>query len=200
MNYSFSRLIVVVENTVEAEQVIKLLVTLHDSAGNDYYDFRANALLDTRVLALSELSKYTSTNNAVRLDDLPYHTLPRVSKVVPSQATILKVRAAVAAAGRVWDVAATNEDARTPVNQRGDKLGPCGFGSVITFDSNSEITQALLAINAAEAIALREGYMMFGIGKHFSQILLVNEAGARAAAEFLTTELGQAFFPDSHLD
>lgn len=193
-HFSFSKIIVIVKTTEEVEDIINQLRNLyHSKSTNSGRAYNLGVIENTYVLALDDLSKITKEANLVKLEDLPLHSMPKIEKIIVKEQTIEKVKQALAAASEIH-----YNNSKEYFEKNGD-TGPCGYASVITWDSSSEITQALIDLERVDSYA--DGYYHINKFKSFiSQSIDVNEAGAIAAAKYLTKELAQHFSYQSRWD
>ena len=196
----FSKIIIIVKTQSEVSEIINLLTALHDSGGNNYYEFENNIFYNIHVVALDDLVDLENFP-VIRLDDLPTAQLPKIEIVNPTQETLTKVPIVLQKAGKIWEKAAKDQEKIQPKGSKGIPIGLCGFGRIMTYQSNTEVTQALLKLGIAHSIPEEEGYMIFDVGNcHHSQNVDINFAGAAAAAAFLSKEFGQKFHAVSKLD
>lgn len=190
-DHQFNRIVILVHTAKEARWFLDRLKTLHDNPHNNYdWAFSRTALERTRVLALEDISGDLALNESLRLEDLPAVSLKRFCKPIPSSETLDRVRSAVAKARSAAKLAAE----ANPSN------GLFGFSWVVTYDAQTEVSEALLAFNHAESTGDR-GYRVYEVMKDVHSLMIDTvEAAAKAAAEVLTSELGQKFFMNSRLD
>lgn len=192
--FSFSKIIVFVKTEEEAAGVIELLQHLRHSGTTNFereYDLRA--IENTFILSIDSLSKIDKELTSVRFDDLPLNTIPKVEKIEVKAETIEKVRNALEKAAEI----AYNESRR--IHKESDDNGICGWAWIITYVSNSEITQALVDLGKTSSFG--KGYYKINLEREFAaQSLYIDEAGKRKAAEYLAKELGQNFTIHSDLD
>jgi hypothetical protein len=189
----FSRIIIIVKTKAESEEIIEHLIHLIHSHGTNFdrlYDLKSIA--HSYVLAIEDLDKLTNDTVNVKLDDLPLSKVPRLPKIVVSQETLQKVKAAVENATTICF-----EASKKDFEQNGD-YDICGFCTVVTYIVKSEITQALINLELADSYG--KGYYAIRIRSYPTQGLGNQEIGHRAAAEYLTTELGQNFSTHSNWD
>lgn len=189
-DHKFSRIVILVHTEREAEWFLDRLKTLHDNPYNKYdWAFSKVALERTNVLALENISKDLALNDSLRLEDLQTVSLKGFFRTTPSPDTVEKVKRAVAKARSAAKLAA---DAN-PSN------GLFGFACVVTYDAQTEVTEALLALKLAESTGDR--YRVDEVMKDVhSSMIDTLEAAAEVAADILTTELGQKFIMSSRLD
>jgi hypothetical protein len=186
-HHGFSKLIILVQTDKEAEQIVEELRNQYDAGYNDFdLEYNKKLLTNTSVLSVESLSRLSINLQTIRLDDLPLRAIPKIKEVKVSDATLEKVAAAVAEAQR--RAHAASQELYTRI---GD-AGIAGFSNLATHDGHSEITQALLRLGHADAAG--GSYMLYGITSFPVQSIDVNEAGARAAAAYLSEALGQPFY------
>jgi hypothetical protein len=131
-----------------------------------------------------------------RIEDLASAHRLVATREEPTPALLERVRAAVAKAREASTAAGTDFWAKSPRM----KDGYVGSADVVTTDSTSAVTAALLACSLAEP---RHGeyYVVDALGEHHrEQALCYNEAVAQAACDCLAAELGDIFFVRSRLD
>jgi hypothetical protein len=191
---TFSKIIVIVKTLEESERVIEQLKNLYHSKSTNYGRvYNLKVITNTYVLTLDEVAKITKDPSLVKLDDLPLHSIPKIQEIKASKEVQQKVKAAVIKA---------SEKSYEAIKQYAEKYGdsgPCGRADVVTWKSNSEITQALIDLELASSFA--EGYYYVDNLKPYPiQSLDANEAGANAAAIYLKSELGEFFSYRSRWD
>lgn len=191
---SFARVVVIVETVEECKLVIDRLKNLfHSKSTNRGREYNLDLITNTRVLALEELAKFSDNPALARLDDLPLHHIPKISKVYVPQELMDKVKNAVAEASEIF-MSAMNKH----VQVHGDS-GLCGWSHVVAQSPNSKITEALITLKLASSYA--QGLYYIRVSKHSNiQSIDAHEAGATAAAEYLTQVLGEPFSYESTYD
>lgn len=197
----FSQIIVFVKTVKERDNLIDHLKNLfHSKMTNRGLEYNLRAIENTYVLSLDELADLKKDISLIKFDDLPLKSIPKIQKIDVKPETLDRVRRAIEEASKVSLKASTDFYDNYPmVNEKGEKLGPCGFSHVVTWESNSEITQALVELDVASSYA--DGYYhIYGLKTYPSQLLDVEEQGMIAASEYLTKELGQKFSYHSRLD
>lgn len=191
---------IIVKEKQEAEQVIDYLKSMFDAMQTNFgREFNLITLKNTFVLALEEIKDCNLDISTIRLDDLPLYKLPQIKEITVSKEIVDKVKS-------IWEIANDISFQKSkdffdnyPYIRNGQKVGPCGFSHVVTCVANSEITQAFLDLEIAKIYG--DGYYyLYGLKTYKSQLLDVEEAGAKAAAEYLTNELNQNFYYHSKLD
>ena len=78
--------------------------------------------------------------------------------------------------------------------------GLFGFAWVVTYEAQSEITQALVDLKYAHVNGTKSYIVDFVMKDVHSSMIDTMEAAAEAAADVLTEELGQKFYSNSMLD
>nr|WP_299173325.1 hypothetical protein [uncultured Allomuricauda sp.] len=185
--FSFSKIIVFVKTKEEREDIIDHLQHLYHSMGTNFdqpYDLRVIA--NTYVLSIDELSGIEKDISTIKLDDLPLSSIPKMKKISVSKETLEKVSQAINRASKISYI-----ESEKIFKKTGDN-GLCGWAWVVTYVSNSEITQALVDLGLATSFG--KGYYQISLNKFYpAQSLHIDEPGKIKAAEFLTKELGQNF-------
>jgi len=195
---SFSRVIIIVKTSSEAQEIVGYLKTLHDSGGTNFnrrYDHQI--ISNTSVVAIDELKKVVNNMRLIKLDDLPLHSLHKIKKITVSRETHEKVKSVWEQANVISLQKSKEFYEKYPLTKNGFKQGRSGFTKIVTFDASSEITQALINLNIAIADA-GGFYELFGLKYYECQLLEVEEEAAAVATGFLTAELGQDFFFQSY--
>lgn len=189
--YPFSEVVLIVQKEEEAKQLLDQLKTYQDRPYNRVsFEMSWRAISRTKVLALDMVEDRFRSDPMTRIEDLPALSLREVRKPTPSKETVRRVRAAVEKARAA---------AQKIVADRSEG-GLFGFAWVMTYDSQSEVTQALVDLGFVNVFGGR-GYQVKEVMEdvHSSMIDTLEEA-ARAAADILTAELGQGFYVNSMLD
>jgi hypothetical protein len=191
---SFSKIIVIVPTSNEAERVLDKLKLMRD-AKTDGYDnpYQQEPIIETRVLSLEEAvaRSHSQPGKPLRIDDIPVRQLKEVVAPMPSQELLARVETAVKIARE-----AAEEGAKQwrESHGRGDVFG---FAYLMVDGSRTEVVEALLQLNEINEIACSDGlgYRMANIGGSYETHLLGEaEAGVMAAKTYLERELpGTAF-------
>lgn len=184
---SFSKIIVFVQSSDEASELMEHLQHLHHSEGTNMgLEYNLKTIENTYVLAIDDLEKLDKNITTIKFDDLPLHSITKLEKIVVSEEILKKVRNAVDKASEIY-YAETDKNFK----ERGDS-GPCGWAIIETYESNSEITQALIDLDIASSYG--KGYYNISLNKGYPcQSMDIDEPGKILAAKFLTEELGQYF-------
>jgi len=197
-NFSFSKIIVIVYTDAEAEQILNLLKSHHDSRQTNYgYDLSKEAIKNTLILSIESLERDFKTED-IRLDDLPFFSLPKIKEIVPSQECIDKVTEVWRRANVISFEAASKAFKETPEEKHWTTFGPCGGAILNTYNSHSEVTQAFIQLGIATAYT--DHYSLGGLNTVPTQLVGITEIGVRAAAEYLTKELEQKFYWRTYID
>lgn len=118
-----------------------------------------------------------------------------IASLEPSEDTIQRVRTAL-------DEANAAASRAVEEFRRDHKLyGYFGYATVVTYQSHTEITEALIRLGAARPIG-GLGYRLYGAtqGASTEGLLDLEEVAARAAARTLTEILQQQFLVESRPD
>jgi hypothetical protein len=192
--FSFSKIIVLVKTNDDVEEIIKYIQHLYHSESTNYArEYNLITIANTYILSIEELSKFDKDIETVKLDDLPLNKIPKLSKIKVKPETVEKIKNAIKVATNI-----SYAECERVFNERGD-VGSCGWANIVTYVSNSEITQALIDLGLASSYGT--GHYDIELGKSFPvQSLDVNESGKIKAAEYLTKELGQYFTTHWTLD
>ena len=186
--FNFSKIVVFVKTTEEVENVIEHLQHLyHSKTTNFSREYDLEVIANTYVLAIDELAKLNKDIKTVNLDDLPLNSIPKIEQIVVSKDTKEKVKIAISDATKIY-----MEQADKDFKKLGDG-GPCGWLNIVTYVSNSEITQALIDLGFAHSYG--KGYYQISLEKGYpAQAIAIDEKGKELAAEYLTKELDQNFY------
>jgi hypothetical protein len=189
-NHPFSKIVLIVQTEEEAKRLLDRLKAFHDRPFN-HVDFEVSraAIERTKVLALDMVADHFRSDPSTRLEDLPAMSLRPFAKPKPSADTLEKARKAVA-------------KARAAARKAADATPGAlfGFAWVVTYQAQSEITQALIDLKYAH-VSEGSTYVVDEVMKDVQDTLIdTREAAAEAAAEVLTAELGQKFWSNSMLD
>lgn len=199
LNFEFSIVLVIVQTSEEAHKFVDKIKEYYDSGGNNFdFKFNKDTLRNTLVLAIDELEKL-GDKRFLRIEELPFRKLTRISPKNPSKATIDLVSIAIEQAKKVANQAVDEYEKSVRKNKHGKINDVFGYVYVKTDDAHSEITQAFLKLNYAKT---------FGLGYHINilsdvqigPILSVQKIAAEKAAEVLTKILGQKFYIETRLD
>ena len=193
---------VIVKEAWEAEEFIKKIKTHYDEVGNIYDStYNRSALKNTVIVSLEEIEKESSNLSVVRLEDLPLKRFSYIAPKIPSTKTLEKVKQAIKEAKEEASKAAVKDREIAPRNDDGYIKDICGFANVVTYDANTEITDALLELKYASPCD-GEFYVIWEVTSKIEteQALRVAEVAASAGAKRLTELLGQEFSVYSRWD
>lgn len=193
-SFTFSKIIVIVKTKEEAEDIIDHLQNLYHSKSTNFermYDLKV--ISNTAVLAIEDLAGMEFDLESVKLDDLPISTIPQIQKIEVRPETYELVKKAIEEAGKI-----AYQESEKKFKEIGD-VGPCGWYKIITYESNSEITQALIDLEIAHSYG-KGDYTLYGIKSYPAQDIAVSEPGSEAAAKYLTEVLGQPFYTEIRWD
>ena len=183
----FSKIIVLVKTNDDVKEIIEHIQHLYHSKSTNYgREYNLVTIANTYILSIEELSKFDKDIETIKLDDLPLTSIPKLSKIEVSPETIEKIKNAIKIASEI-----SYAECERKYNETGD-VGGCGWAYVVTYVTNSEITQALIDLEIASSYGT--GYYYISLEKSFpAQSLEIDEPGKIKAAEYLTKELGQYF-------
>lgn len=185
--FCFSKIIVLVKTNDDVQDIIEYIQHLyHSKSTNAGREYNLITIANTYILSIEELSKFNKDVETIKLDDLPLNSIPKLSKIEVKPETIEKIINAIKVASEI-----SYAECERVFKEKGD-IGGCGWANVVTYVTNSEITQALVDLGLARSYG--EGFYYIDLDKRFpSQSLDVDEAGKIKAAEYLTKELNQYF-------
>jgi len=189
----FSTIIVFVKTNEEVADILEHIQNLYHSRSTNFdrlYDL--DLLKNTLIISLEDLANLSDDIENVKIDDLPLNKIPRIDKIEVSAETYNLVKEAIAEAEKI-NFSVTEEKAK----EYGD-MGLCGFANVVTYESNTEITQALIDLEIAHSFG--KGKYIIYLKGYPIQSIDVKEYGVTAAAKYLTEKLNQNFYADTKLD
>ena len=151
--------------------------------------YNKSLLQSIKVLSLESLSKANINRSSVRIEDIPYLQIPVKTNIVVSEEIRLKVVNAINKAHQV-----SNESVANYLKNNPDYRTPeFNYGTAYVYTTEvSEITQALL--NEKLATVSGNGKYWLHLGNYIYDDIDLEEIGAKAAADFLSQDLGQSFF------
>lgn len=190
---SFSQVVVFVNTAKEVDRILGQLKLLHDGGSNQLDSPVDQTLVArTRVISLEEIEAFADLQSA-RLDDLPFHQLKKIPSVKASDQVKVRVQDALAEATKIAK-AAGQEALKTAARTKdGHVADVCGRADVITYETGTEVTAALVELGIARAN--EDGYILSGLRLPLlDQALCIAEASAVAAADYLTRKLDQRFY------
>ncbi len=193
--------IVIVPEAKIAEEVVGLLAHALQDGYTQFDDqYCASTLHRTRVLSLDQLAE-SKNAEMLRIEDLPFMSLPRVQLPTPSKETCALAREAITFARIAASTALEERRSTMRRSPEGHILATFGFAYVWTYDAQSEVTAALLETGLASAKS-GPGYMVtgWGDGLDFEGMIDLAESAAKAAADCLSERLGQPFYVHSRMD
>ncbi|MDR6966531.1 cellobiose-specific phosphotransferase system component IIB [Flavobacterium arsenatis] len=190
---SFSTVIVFVKTNEEVQDILDHILNLHHSQTTNFdrlYDLKL--LENILIVSMEALSTLSIDIEEVKFDDLPVNKIPKMKNIAVSKETYKLVKEAILEAERI-----SFSVSEEKYKQYGD-IGACGFANIVTYESNSEITQALINLEIAHSFAKGE-YIIYLKG-YPVQSIDVKEYGAIEAAKYLTEKLNQSFYSHTRLD
>lgn len=197
----FSNIIILVQTDDESQIILDELKAYYHAEENFCGSSYRSVLLEAcKVVSFESLKKAGVELKNFNLDALPALNISKkIKQVRPSQSTLKKIELAIEEASKI-SYAASKEAFESYFNKDtdGHPKDVCGYANVITHDSQSEITQALIDLELVWVSG--STYYINNLNTYPTQSITVNEIGAKAAADFLTKELGQNFYMKSHWD
>lgn len=185
--FRFSKLIVIVKNKKEVSEILDYIQHLYHSGSTNYgREYDLTTISNTYVVSIEDLSTIQEDIRTIKLDDLPLQQIPKLQKIIVRKETIERVKMAIEIATEI-----SHKESEKIFKEKGD-VGGAGFAHVVTYVSNSEITQSLIDLGVAKSYGTGMYYIYLNT-PFIAQSLDVREAGEIKAAEYLTKELGQLF-------
>lgn len=189
----FTKIIVFVQTSVEVEEILEHLQNLHHSLNTNFDRlYNLKLLENTYVTSIEDLSKLNISFEDLKFENLPLNRLPKLTKIKVKEETYKLVRQIVDETEQLYF-----KETEKKYKEIGDK-GACGFANLVTFDSKSEITQALIDLGLAHSFAKGE-YIIYLKG-YPVQSIVVKEGAIEKAAKYMTENLKQNFYSDTRLD
>ena len=195
---SFSRVLIVVPTTDEAELVLDRLKELYDAGENDFcFEFSQEVLEATSIVALDgldlELDEYEK--RSLRLEDIPVLQLQVFQSPEAPADLVGEARKALEEARRAGDAAAAEAHKTAPRSRDGTHVADvAGWAHVYITDAQTPLVSALLILDEIYSVP-DSGYCLSrvgGLGWGNDQALKLAEAYADAAKRVL-----QCHFPDA---
>ncbi len=187
---TFSRIILIVKTRDEAEGTLNQLKQRHDAGTNPFGDpYHVEALRNTSIVAIDELPE----GKNARIEDVPEQYVP-IQRPSPSPEFIAEVKEALAEARLAGLDAASENTAQFTnfgyllANHRGKAFG-------MVFDPQSELTEALIALNAI-TVKSWGGYQLklFEDDDLILPIVMISEAAVVAALNVLEQKFPTSVF------
>lgn len=192
----FSDIIIIVSTLDEKKSILELLKNLYDSVQTNLgYGYNINLIKNAKVISIEELQLVNGDISKIKIEDISFSNLSKIHEFKAKESTKEFVK-------QVWEEAkeVAFEASSTYLSTICNNIdsGSAGFSNVYTIEQ-SEITQALVDLKIAQSFA--DGrYVLFGLRECMVQSINVHEAGAKAAADYLTKKLGIEFYVYSRLD
>lgn len=192
-NNFFTRIIVFVKTSDEVEDILEHLQNLYHSKETNFSrEYNLRLLESTYVTSLEDISKLKISLENVKFDDLPFNKIQKLTKIDVKSNTYDLVKKVIKETEDLY-----YKETEKKFNEIGD-FGACGHASLVTFESNSEITQALIDLDIAHSFAKGE-YVIYLKG-YPVQSIEVQEYGIDLAAKYITKCLEQEFYGRTKFD
>jgi hypothetical protein len=187
----FSTILIFVPTSEEAQRVLDRLKAHYDTGENDFgQELHLRNMLRTHVVALDQIPR----KSTLRLEDIPTLCLNVMQHPEASAELIKKVSQVLREAHAAAESAAVSCYSTAKKNDAGEVLDVCGFASLVIAEPQSELTAALLQLDAIEPMG-RLGYMFkdmnYGVP---DQALCIGEAAMRAAEVVFEKHFPKALF------
>ena len=187
--YQFSEIIIIVSKDEEQHEILEQLKIMYDAGGRECgMDYNLNLVAAAKVLSLESFANANIDLENVRIEDVPMLQIPVQTSIPVREEVRLKVIKVVDEAQKVFNDAVDEYLAANPCYVTPE----FNFGTAMvhTYDV-TEVTQAM--VNERLIATYGDGRYCMHIGRYICDDLSLEEIGARAAADFLTKELGQDF-------
>ena len=188
--YQFSEIVIFVSKNTEQQDILEQLKIMYDAGSRESgIEYNTSLISATKVLSLESLAEAKIDVDNVRIEDVPFLQIP-VKTVIPvTEAVRLKVIKAVAEAQNVCNHAIDDFLAKNPAY----KTPEFNWGSAMVHTYEvSEVTQAMLDEELISNYG--DGWYSMHVGRRICDDISLEEIGAKAAADYLTKELGQPFY------
>lgn len=188
--HKFSQILIVVPTNDEASRVLDHLKELYDSGSHNYgHEYRKQAITNTRVVSLEEVSTKVSPTDlsVLRLDDIPSASIQAFDLPSAAPKLVVEVQDALKEAHTAASQAVDDFLKKAPRTPSGHVADVCGFAQVVIYEPQSPIVSALIELDEVSVIA-GVGYTVSNFGSHGrrrEQAMSVAEAGADAAKSVL---------------
>lgn len=185
--HSFSKVLIVVQTDAEADDILDLLMQLHDSGGNEFtVEFNRPTLYQTFVVSLQQLRDELSDDalRTLRLEDIPTRQLRTFERPQASQADLDKATSVLAEAREAADRAMREKWESMPKTPDGHIQDMVGWARLTVHGAQTPLVSALLQLE--EASPADYGYFIKGMTdncKQLDQAWCLEEAAARAAQD-----------------
>jgi len=198
-NYAnfFSEVIIIVCTNEEQEDLLLHLKNLYDAGSrNTGVEYNKKMIASAKVLSLESLANNSDIDPCtMKIEDIPMKQMRIMPEFIVPLELLEKVRNAVSEASRI---SLKSVDIYLRDNPSFDDRNGCpGFTFVYTC-LISEVTQALQDAGLAKAYS--DGSYFIDVDKCNTSNLELLKIGAKAAAKYLTEELGQCFYVKSMID
>lgn len=189
----FTRMIVIVKEDNEAEDILDHLRTLYDSGCDPFgRDYNRKLIRNTSVVSIESLKNIDKELSTIRLEDLPLKSFIQFKEINVSREVLEQVEQALA------DIEMMEYNITEKYLEEHGDVGSAGFCDIVTYDAHSEITQALVKLGRMKAFT--NYYLLTDVKGYPTQSLDAKEAGCKAVAKYLTEKLGQSFRTSWRLD
>jgi hypothetical protein len=195
---AFSKVMIVVQDNADADEVLEKLKELRDAGEHNYgHEYNIALLEKTFVISLEELSNNLSADDlkTLRIEDIPSKHLEVFAAPVASSELVESVRKALIQAHIEAEKAANDYFHAAPKTKSGFIVDACGFSDVVIYDAQSDIVSALQQLDEISVIG-GVGYKVSSFGKYgaHSQSISVIEAATEAAANYLNKQFPHVCF------
>ncbi len=196
----FTRVFIVVPNSVAMDRVLNRLKELHDAGANDAdHAFSRKMLRSTAVVALDRLEQGIGDKpiNQLRLDDISPSYM-QVFERPPASRELLKKASNVLKEARISaDQAGATHYESAPRTKDGHHIADvAGWAHLVIHDGQTPLISALLELNEIYSVP-GEGYYfrnVGGLGWKDHQALSLAEAAVRAAMEVFEKHFPETSF------
>lgn len=187
---NFSIVLIFVPTSEEAQWVLDRLKAHYDTGWDNFgQQLHRQNMLNTRVIALEQVL----TKNSLRLEDISMQYLNVMQHPKASPELIEKVKQVLQEAHAAAESAAVSCYNMATKNDAGHILDVCGFASLMIEEPQSELTSALLQLDAIKPLGSM-GYMFKGMNYKVEQALCIEEAAMNAAKEVFEKHFPKALF------
>lgn len=193
----FTDIIIIVETNEQQSIICDQLRNQYDAgARNCGIDYNTKRIADAKVLSLESLSNISGVISKLRLEDIPFAKMKRIPNYTVPQSYKDKLSLCFTKLDGIHKDAINNYIKTHPeYNAEKDWFG---FAYVYTYDF-TPMTQALVEMGLASSYSegkyiINKGYMTS------TSYMTLLEVGAKAVADYLTSELGQEFYMESRPD
>lgn len=195
--YSFTEVFILVRTEKEVRIISDQLKRMFMGGTTEFgLGYNTVAIRNTKIVSIEYLKSSKIELSTIKFENIPHAFTRGFTLEQPSTECMNDVRYHFLKAKEV-----ATEEARKfyLIHDNGKPNGfdLCGFANLVTYETNSEVTAALVHLGIADAY--KDGFRIY-FNCTDAQEISVHEIAARTAADYLSKHLNQEFFVNSFLD